>query len=201
MTHQGRPRRGEGARPATLQEILLRRSEHEPSPSLRRFARQTIDRFRARSQRKRIPDVGQVPARHLFDDQSRDPVDVALFDYFSGLRRRILQRPPVPWIARILTERLQELSRDYDEIFIVAHSMGGLISMDALRSYIAQRDEEPGDVNSNWPHWGGCSWLDLSRGGEPSAVRTGGYPQKMQAGSRSISVRRSSTRCEGASGS
>ena len=45
-----------------------------------------------------------------------------------------------------------------------------------------------GDVNSNWPHWGGCSWLHLSRGGEPSAVRTGGYPQKMQVGSRSISV-------------
>ncbi len=86
---------------------------------------------------------GNFP-RYLFDDPSRDPVDVALFDYFSGLRRRIFERPRVPVVAEILTERLQELSKDYDEIFIVAHSMGGLISMDALRSYIAQRDEEAG---------------------------------------------------------
>jgi pimeloyl-ACP methyl ester carboxylesterase len=82
--------------------------------------------------------------QYLFDDPSRDPVDVALFDYFSGLRRRIFERPSLPVIARILTERLHELSNDYDEIFIVAHSMGGLIAMDALRSYIEQRGEEPG---------------------------------------------------------
>jgi len=74
----------------------------------------------------------------------RHPVDVALFDYFSGLRRRIFERPPVPVIAQILTERLQDLSKDYDEIFIIAHSLGGLISTDTLRNYIAQRDEEPG---------------------------------------------------------
>jgi pimeloyl-ACP methyl ester carboxylesterase len=80
----------------------------------------------------------------VFDDLSRDPVDVALFDYFSGHRRRTLERPKVPVIAEILTERLQELSKCYDEIFIVAHSMGGLIAIDALRNYIRQRKEEPG---------------------------------------------------------
>jgi pimeloyl-ACP methyl ester carboxylesterase len=87
---------------------------------------------------------GKFP-RYIFNDQSRDPVDVALFDYFSGLRRRIGKRPPVEVIAQILTERLQDLSNEgYDEIFIIAHSMGGLIATDALRSYIEQRDEEPG---------------------------------------------------------
>jgi hypothetical protein len=44
----------------------------------------------------------------------------------------------------ILTERLQDLSKRYDEVFVVAHSMGGLISIDALRNYITQREEEPG---------------------------------------------------------
>lgn len=86
---------------------------------------------------------GKFP-QFVFDDPLRDPVDVALFDYFSGLRRRIFERPSVPVVAQILTERLQELSKDYDEIFIIAHSMGGLISTDALRNYIAQRNEEPG---------------------------------------------------------
>jgi pimeloyl-ACP methyl ester carboxylesterase len=86
---------------------------------------------------------GRFP-RYIFDSPTQDPVDVALFDYFSGLRRRIFQRPPVAQIALILNERLREISKDYDEIFLVAHSMGGLISMDALRSYVAQRDEEPG---------------------------------------------------------
>ena len=101
---------------------------------------------------------GNFP-RFLFDDPTRDPVDVALFDYCSGLRRRIGKRPPVPEVALILTERLQDLSNDYDEIFIIAHSMGGLISADALRNYVMQRDEEPGllhvlagmiDISTPW---------------------------------------------------
>lgn len=86
---------------------------------------------------------GKFP-HFVFDDQSRDPMDVAVFDYFSGLRRRIFERPHVSVVAQILTERLQELSDDYDEIFLIAHSMGGLICTDSIRHYVAQRDEEPG---------------------------------------------------------
>ncbi|MGV0813364.1 alpha/beta fold hydrolase [Mycolicibacterium boenickei] len=86
---------------------------------------------------------GKFP-RFVFDDVSRDPVDVALFDYFSGLRRRVRRRPSVPEVAQILTERLQDLSKEYDEIFIISHSMGGLIATDSMRNYIAQRGEEPG---------------------------------------------------------
>lgn len=86
---------------------------------------------------------GKFPG-FVFDDLSRDPVDVAIFDYFSGQRRRVVERPTLAVIAEILTERLQELSKRYDEIFVVAHSMGGLIAIDALRHYIAQREEEPG---------------------------------------------------------
>ncbi|MHA7665937.1 alpha/beta fold hydrolase [Mycolicibacterium sp. HS_4_1] len=101
---------------------------------------------------------GNFP-RLVFDDPARDPMDVALFDYCSGLRRRIGKRPPVPVVAKILTERLQDLSIDYDEIFIIAHSMGGLIAADALRNYVTQRDEEPGllrvlagmiDISTPW---------------------------------------------------
>jgi pimeloyl-ACP methyl ester carboxylesterase len=86
---------------------------------------------------KRLP-------KYLFNDLSHAPIDVAIFDYFSGFRRRICERPAVPVIAEILTERLQELSSDYDEIYIVAHSMGGLIAKDAISKYIEQCDEEPG---------------------------------------------------------
>ncbi|MHA3019666.1 esterase/lipase family protein [Mycobacterium sp. BMJ-28] len=82
--------------------------------------------------------------KFVFDDLSRDPMDVALFDYFSGHRRMGFERPTVPEVAEILTERLHELSRKYDEIYIAAHSMGGLISIDAIRNYIIQRREEPG---------------------------------------------------------
>lgn len=86
---------------------------------------------------------GKFP-RFVFDDPLRDPMDVAIFDYFSGLRRRICERPPVSVVAQVLTERLQELSDDYDEIFLIAHSMGGLICTDSIRHYIAQRNEDPG---------------------------------------------------------
>ncbi len=83
--------------------------------------------------------------RFVFDELSREPMDVALFDYFSGHRRMGLQRPTVPEVAEILTERLHELSKkQYDEIYIVAHSMGGLISIDAMRNYVTHRKEEPG---------------------------------------------------------
>jgi hypothetical protein len=55
-----------------------------------------------------------------------------------------------------------------------------------------------GDVNPTWPHRDGGSWPQLS------CVRGCGLlgqPQKMQVGSRSSSLSRSSTRFDGASGS
>jgi hypothetical protein len=57
----------------------------------------------------------------------------------------------------------------------------------------------PGDVNPNWLHRDGGKWPHLSLDQGLAAWPPLGYPQKMQVGSQSISVRRSSTRCEGAS--
>jgi hypothetical protein len=58
---------------------------------------------------------------------------------------------------------------------------------------------ERGDVNPKWRHGDGGRWPRLWRRGEASLAGREGQPQKMQVGSRSISVRRSSTLRDGAS--
>lgn len=73
--------------------------------------------------------------RYLFEGEV--PVDVAIFDYFSGTRRRFATRAKVEDIAETLSERLVELGQiGYEDIFVVAHSMGGLIAKSAVRTYL-----------------------------------------------------------------
>ena len=74
--------------------------------------------------------------RYIFEDVRAKLIDVAVFDYFSGSRRRLLVRPAVEDIAEALAKRLHDLSAKYDEIYIICHSMGGLVGRLAVKRYI-----------------------------------------------------------------
>jgi len=78
----------------------------------------------------------------VFEGAASVVVDVAVFDYFSGKRRWKQVRPRAHLVADTLAQCIVELQPHYGQIFIVAHSMGGLISKDAVRIYLQKYDAE-----------------------------------------------------------
>ncbi|WP_181698794.1 alpha/beta fold hydrolase [Nocardia sp. GTS18] len=68
--------------------------------------------------------------------------DIAIYDYFSGHRQFFLGRASLDKVAANLAESFHQLSRLYDDIYIVAHSMGGLITLDAIRKYLQDYDPQ-----------------------------------------------------------
>jgi hypothetical protein len=78
-------------------------------------------------------DMPQV----LFDGQVGSPVDVALYDYASGKRTWGKRGADPAFCAQQLAAWLHELGDDYSEIYIVAHSFGGLIAEAATQQYLS----------------------------------------------------------------
>jgi triacylglycerol esterase/lipase EstA (alpha/beta hydrolase family) len=69
-------------------------------------------------------------------------VDVAIFDYFSGKRRWKRVKPRANLVANTLAQCIAEVQPDYHQIYVVAHSMGGLIAKDAVRLYLQKYDAD-----------------------------------------------------------
>lgn len=88
---------------------------------------------------------GDFP-RRIFESTDGTKPDVAVFDYFSGWRRYWRARPRVPQVAKALANCIQELHRKYDQVFLVAHSLGGLISRDAIRFYLQHLNQSPREL-------------------------------------------------------
>jgi pimeloyl-ACP methyl ester carboxylesterase len=88
---------------------------------------------------------GEFPARMFVSTYGVKP-DVAVFDYFSGGRRYLRVRPSVPQLAEELAHCIVELQQIYDQVFLIAHSLGGLISKDAVRIYLQDHEPEPDQV-------------------------------------------------------
>ena len=78
----------------------------------------------------------------VFESQGSTVVDVAVFDYFSGKRRIFRVRPRAHLVANSLAQCIAEVQSKYSQIFLVAHSMGGLISKDAVRIYLEKYDSD-----------------------------------------------------------
>lgn len=72
---------------------------------------------------------GEMSAAIYGSDQL--DVDVAVFDYVSGLRRRLSFSPNIIDVARELNSHLDALQ--YNRIILVGHSMGGIICSMAIR--------------------------------------------------------------------
>lgn len=88
---------------------------------------------------------GEFPERMFLSSYGVKP-DVAVFDYFSGKRRYLRVRPSVRQIAEELAHCIVELQQIYDQVFLIAHSLGGLISKDAVRIYLQHYEREPHQV-------------------------------------------------------
>jgi pimeloyl-ACP methyl ester carboxylesterase len=74
--------------------------------------------------------------------------DVAVFDYFSGHRRRVGKRPSLEEVAKALAEELADLERRYVHIYFIAHSMGGLIAQNAIRWYLDNHDRSTRELKA-----------------------------------------------------
>ncbi|MEV0554066.1 alpha/beta hydrolase [Streptomyces sp. NPDC050597] len=66
------------------------------------------------------------------------PMDVAVYDYPSLLRAvlRLRRGADIDIQAHQLSEHLQELSKEYEEIYLIAHSLGGLVAEAAVSLYL-----------------------------------------------------------------
>lgn len=116
---------------------------------------------------------------HVFDD-----ADVYLFEYskFDGAHGDI------PMSAGLLSEGLREVRRDTaaEDVFIVAHSMGGLLArtymeglaVDASGRAVPYGDDVAGFVTLNSPHRG-C-WLSTTLRGEAATFFRGLDPSASQ---------------------
>lgn len=73
----------------------------------------------------------------VFEDPD-SPMDVALYYYPSFFRAvRHLQRgADIDVQAEQLTEHLEKLGRRYSEVYIIAHSLGGLVAEEAVSLYL-----------------------------------------------------------------
>ncbi|MFJ3697554.1 esterase/lipase family protein [Streptomyces sp. NPDC090052] len=75
----------------------------------------------------------------LFDGQGEfPPTDVAMFYYPSLFKAacRLQLGANIDLQAQQLADHLQELSEEYDEIYLVAHSLGGLVAEAAVSTYL-----------------------------------------------------------------
>jgi pimeloyl-ACP methyl ester carboxylesterase len=84
---------------------------------------------------------GKFP-KYLFEQTTSRACDVAIFDYNSGHRRRFKIRPSIRQVTESLAEHLAMLRRRYTHVYLIAHSMGGLISQIALRRYLDVHDRQ-----------------------------------------------------------
>jgi pimeloyl-ACP methyl ester carboxylesterase len=71
----------------------------------------------------------------LFDGYS---LDVALFDYPTFVPR-IVKRVRIGFCIEMLADRIRELENSYDEIYLIGHSLGGIVVEGAVRSYLQHR--------------------------------------------------------------
>lgn len=80
---------------------------------------------------------GSTP-RFLFDHKER-LIDVALFDYPSGMRRRKEKGVEPTLAVKLLTGYLRDLEKTYRDIYMVGHSLGGLIVEEVAMRYLTER--------------------------------------------------------------
>ncbi len=80
---------------------------------------------------------GELPKR-MFEGAGGPPLDVGVFDYSSG-HRRPFRGARFEFRAQQLGNALRDFGDDYDEIFAVGHSLGGLLVEEAARSWVQER--------------------------------------------------------------
>ena len=78
---------------------------------------------------------GQIPPR-LFSGSEGEAVDVAVYDYVSGIRRLRSRGASFDFWVKQLAAHLHKLEGSYHNIFLVGHSLGGLIVEAAAMKFV-----------------------------------------------------------------
>jgi hypothetical protein len=81
---------------------------------------------------------GQLPER-LFSGADGPAVDIGVYDYRSGRRRPLGRTSDFEFWTRQLGGHLRDLAAEYSDIFLVGHSMGGLLIETVARDYLQTR--------------------------------------------------------------
>jgi pimeloyl-ACP methyl ester carboxylesterase len=81
---------------------------------------------------------GQLPER-LFAGTDGPAVDIGVYDYRSGLRRLLPKMSDFEFWTRQLGGHLRDLETEYSDIFLVGHSMGGVLIETVARNHLEAR--------------------------------------------------------------
>jgi pimeloyl-ACP methyl ester carboxylesterase len=72
----------------------------------------------------------------LFDGGSHEQMDVAIFDYDSGVRTVFTRRSNLEVDAQRLVSGIRELAQHYSSLFFVCHSLGGILAENAIMKHL-----------------------------------------------------------------
>jgi pimeloyl-ACP methyl ester carboxylesterase len=86
---------------------------------------------------------GHVPER-LFGGAEGLPVDVGVYDYRSAHRRLCGGTPELSFWSRQLRDHLRDIEGAYSNIFLVGHSLGGVLIEAVAKEYLQARAMEGG---------------------------------------------------------
>lgn len=88
---------------------------------------------------------GNFP-KYVFEAPGEDRCDVAIFDYASGFRRvktRKAAKASMHFYISQVVDAIRQTANEYDSIFLVGHSLGGLIAESAATDYLLNRPPNP----------------------------------------------------------
>jgi pimeloyl-ACP methyl ester carboxylesterase len=74
--------------------------------------------------------------KYLFEAAPSDRCDVAVFDYVSGFRRLRSRKAPMTFYIAQVVDAIRQLQAHYDTIFLIGHSLGGIVAESATISYL-----------------------------------------------------------------
>jgi pimeloyl-ACP methyl ester carboxylesterase len=88
---------------------------------------------------------GDFP-KYLFETTGQGRCDVAVFDYTSGLRRlksRKATKATMEFYISQVADAIRDAESGYDAIFLIGHSLGGIIAESAAMNYLLNRSPAP----------------------------------------------------------
>lgn len=86
--------------------------------------------------------------KYVFENTDGPPRDVAIYRYSDGLRTALTLRPKLEAYFKQLSNEIEDLSEHYDDIYFAAHSLGGLMCLQAIRHHFQSAPRAPGNLQS-----------------------------------------------------
>jgi hypothetical protein len=84
----------------------------------------------------------------MFDGGLHEPMDVAIFDYDSGVRTVFTRRSNLEVDAQRLVSGIRELADHYSSLYFVCHSLGGILAENAVMKHLNDLSHAGGKASS-----------------------------------------------------